>query len=165
MAQLRAGPPEVVRRNVLQSGSFAAGSDYVPDNVLRDATAPHFSKSGDGSKDFALAQASSSNPLVQSGLDPCRDGNRAYMATLADQINHSPMPLSHLDVVEVQANQFRSAKATTEQHRQHGVIPLGTHGVSPGMLKHFRALRRAQPIAGTESELFDAFDTTDPSSQ
>ena len=54
VAQLRAGPPQVVRCNVLQAGSLAAGSDHVPDNVLREAAAPHLSLSGDRSKDFAL---------------------------------------------------------------------------------------------------------------
>ena len=33
--------PQVVRRNVLQACSLAAGSDHVPDNVLREAAAPH----------------------------------------------------------------------------------------------------------------------------
>jgi len=34
VAQLRAGPPQVVGCDVLQSGSLAARLDYVPDNVL-----------------------------------------------------------------------------------------------------------------------------------
>jgi hypothetical protein len=35
VAQLRAGSPQIVRRNVLQTSFLAAGSDYVPDDVLR----------------------------------------------------------------------------------------------------------------------------------
>lgn len=35
VAQLRAGPPQVVGRNVLQAGFLAARSDYVPNDVLR----------------------------------------------------------------------------------------------------------------------------------
>ena len=53
VAQLRAGPPQVVRRNMLQACSLAAGPDHVPDNVLREAAAPHLSPSGDWSEDFA----------------------------------------------------------------------------------------------------------------
>ena len=56
MAQLRARPPRVMWRNVLQSSFLAAGSDYAPDNVLGDATTPHLSQSGHGSKDFPLMQ-------------------------------------------------------------------------------------------------------------
>src|ERR1700686_1218183 len=50
VAQLRAGSPQIMRCNVLQPGSLAAGSDHVPDNVLREAAAPHLSPSGDRSK-------------------------------------------------------------------------------------------------------------------
>ena len=35
MTQLRAGPPQIVGGNMLQARSLAAGSDHVPDNVLR----------------------------------------------------------------------------------------------------------------------------------
>jgi hypothetical protein len=119
-----------MRGNVLQSGFLAAGSDHVPDNVLRDATAPYLSQPGNGSKDFSFAQAGGSCPLVQSDLDPCGDGHSADVAAFADQIHHGPVALAHLNVVEVQANQFRSAKTTTEQHGQHRVIPLGTHTVA-----------------------------------
>jgi hypothetical protein len=35
VTQLRTGPPEIMRRDVLQPGSLATGSDHVPDNVLR----------------------------------------------------------------------------------------------------------------------------------
>jgi hypothetical protein len=137
VTQFRAGPPQIMRGNVLQSGFLAAGSDHVPDNVLRDATAPYLSQPGDGSKDFPFAQASGSCPLVQSGLDPCRNGNRANVAAFADQINHCPVPLAHLNVVELQTNQFRSSKAATEQHGQHCVVALSTHGISPRMFEHF----------------------------
>src|SRR5437870_10817739 len=60
VAQLRAGSPQVVRCNVLQACSLAAGSDHVPDNVLREAAAPHLSPSGDRSKDFAHQPAACS---------------------------------------------------------------------------------------------------------
>jgi len=51
VTQFRAGSPQVMRGNALQSGFFTAGSDDVPDNILGDAPAPYFSQSGDGSKD------------------------------------------------------------------------------------------------------------------
>src|SRR5262252_7459888 len=76
-----------------------------------------------------------------------------------------PMALTHLDVVELQANEFRSAKTTTEQHRQHCVIALSTHCVSPRMLEDFRTLLCGQTIARTEPELLDSFDAADSGSQ
>jgi hypothetical protein len=137
VAEFRAGPPQVVRCNVLQACSRAAGSDHVPDNVLRDAVAPHLSPSGDRSKDFALKNPSGSGPLIESGFHPAWNGNRADVATLADQIHHGPVPLTHLDVIQLQAHKFRPAKTTTKEHGQHCIISLGTHAIATRMLEHF----------------------------
>src|SRR5216684_622912 len=157
--------PQVVRCNVLQACSLAAGSDHVPDNVLREAAAPHLSPSGDRSKDFARTNPSGSCPLIESGFHPVRNGHRSNVATFANQINNGPVSLAHLHVVQLQTDQFRPAKATTEQHGQHRIIALGAHSVSPCMLEHFRTLFRAQPIPGPESELLDSLDAADPRSQ
>jgi hypothetical protein len=125
-----AGPPQVVRCNALQACSLAAGSDHVPDNVLREAPATHFSTPGDRSKDFALTNPSGSCPLIESGFHPVRNGHRANVATFANKINDSPVPLAHLDIVQLQTDQFRSAEATTEQHGQHRIITLGAHRIT-----------------------------------
>jgi hypothetical protein len=163
MAQLRAGPPWVVRCNVLQACFLAAGPDYVPDHVLGDATAPHLSQSGDRSKDFAFPHISGSCPLVESSFDPVRNGNGPNVATFADQVDNGPVSLAHLNVVELQAHQFRPAKTTTKQHGQHRVIALRAHAVTIGALQYVRTLLCTQPIARTKSELLDSFDTANAS--
>ena len=137
VAKLRAGPPQVVRCNVLQACPLAAGSHHVPDNILRETAAPHLSSSSDGSKDLALTYPSSSCPLIESGFHPVRNGHRSNVSTFANQINHCPMSLAHLNVVQLQTDQFRPAKATTEQHGQHRIIALATHSLSPRMFEHF----------------------------
>ena len=159
MTQLSAGAPQIIGCNMFQACSLAAGSDHVPDNVLRDATAPYLPQSGDSSEDFALANPSGSCPLVESGFDPVRNGHGPNVATFANQIHLS---LAHLDVVQLHANQFRSAKTTTKQHGQHRVIALRPHTVTTSALEYLRTLLCAQPIAGPESELLDSFDTANP---
>jgi hypothetical protein len=42
VAQLRAGSPQIMRCNMLQARSLAAGLDYVPHDILRDAFIPSF---------------------------------------------------------------------------------------------------------------------------
>ena len=84
MAQLRACSPQIMRGNVLQSGFFAAGSDDVPDNILRDTIAPYLSQSGHGSKDLAVTDPSGACPLIEGGFDPCGNGHRANVATFTD---------------------------------------------------------------------------------
>jgi hypothetical protein len=70
MAQLRAGPPQVVRCDMLHAHSLAAGSDHVPDNVLREAAAPHLSRPGDCSKDPTLLDFGCPRPLIEGRFDP-----------------------------------------------------------------------------------------------
>jgi len=165
MAELRAGPPQVVWCNVLQACSLAAGSDHVPDNVLREAAAPHLSPSGDRSKDFALTNPGGSCPLIECGFHPIRNGHGADVTALADQIHHGPVPLTHLDLLQFQADQLGSAKATTKQHGQHGIVSLGTHVIATRMFQHFRTLFCAQPVTGPESELLDSLDAVNPGGQ
>jgi len=50
VAQFCTGATQVVRSNVLYSRPFAASLHYIPDHVLRDAFAPHFSGSADRSE-------------------------------------------------------------------------------------------------------------------
>src|SRR5215472_7643506 len=58
---------QVVRGNLLQAGPLATASDDVPDHVLRDATAPHFSLTCDRSEGFALRDIRGLCPVVESG--------------------------------------------------------------------------------------------------
>ena len=140
MTQFRAGAPQIMGCNMFHACSLAAGSDHVPDNVLRDAMAPHLSQSGDRSKDFALTNPSGLRPLIEGGFHPVRNGHGPYVATFANQVNHGPVSLAHLDVVQFQTNQFRPSKTTTKQHGQHCVIALRAHTVTTSALKYFRTL-------------------------
>jgi hypothetical protein len=137
VAQLRTGSPQVVGRNMLQSRSLAAGLDYVPHDILRDAFSPHLSRSGNPSKDPSLCDPGSHRPLIECRFDPGRNGHGADLPALANQVHHCPVPLAHLDFIQLQAHQFRSAEATTEQHGQHGVVSLGTQAIATRVLEHF----------------------------
>jgi hypothetical protein len=165
VAQLRTGSPQVMRCNMLQARSLAAGLDYVPHDILRDASSPHLSRPGDGAKDSSLRDSSCYRPLIKRGFDPLRNGDGANVATLADQIHRCPVTLAHLDLVHVQADQLRSAKATAKQHGQHRVVSLGTRAIARSVFEHFGTLLRAQPVAGAETELLDPFHSADPRSQ
>ena len=65
VAQLRTRPAQVMRCNMLQARSLAAGLDYVPYDILRDAFSPHLSRSGNGSKDPSLRDPGCLGPLIE----------------------------------------------------------------------------------------------------
>ena len=90
-----------MRRNVLQASFLAAGSDHVPDNILRNAATPDLPQSRDRPKDFAFRDIGCSCPLVESGFDPCGNGYRTDVSTFSNQINYGPVSLAHLEVVQL----------------------------------------------------------------
>jgi hypothetical protein len=100
MSQLRTSPPQVVWSNMLQARSFAAGLHDVPRDILRDALSPYLAP-GDGSKDPSLPDSGCPRPLIERGFNPTWNGNGADVVTLADEIHHRPVPLAHLDVVQL----------------------------------------------------------------
>ena len=126
-----------MRRNMIQARSLAATLDYVPHDILRDAFSPHLSCSGDRSKDSSLRDLGCSYPLIECRFDPLWNGHRADVPALADQINYRPVPLAHLNLIQLQADQLRSAEATAEQHGQHRIVSLGTHAIATSVFEYF----------------------------
>jgi len=101
VVQLRTGSPQVMRCDMLQARSLAAGLDHVPHNILRDTFPPYFSRPGNGSKDPSLRHPGCGRPLIESRFHPFWNGHGADVAALADQVHHRPVPLSHLDFIQV----------------------------------------------------------------
>ena len=115
VAQLRTRPAQVMRGNMLQARSLAAGLDYVPYDILRDAFSPHLSRSGNGSKDPSLRDPGCHCPLIECRFYPFWNGHGANVAALADQVHHCPVTLTHLDLVQLQPDQLGSANATPKK--------------------------------------------------
>jgi len=103
--------------------------------------------------------------LIESSFDPAWNRNGTDVAALTNQVHNRPVTLSHLQVSQPQADQFRTAKATAEQHGQHCVVPLGSQGISIGVDQHLRTLFRSQPITAAKTQLFDAFHSADSGCQ
>src|SRR6266542_3423036 len=85
-------------------------------------------------KDLSLRDSGRQRPLIERQFDPSWNGDGADMPALTDQIHHRPVSLAHLDLIYLQSYQFRSAKTTTKEHRQHGVVSLRSHAVPGSML-------------------------------
>jgi len=101
VAQLRTGSPQIVRCNMLQARSLAARLHDVPNNILRDAFSPYLSRPGDGPEDPSLRNPGCSYPLIERRFDPVWNGHGTDVAALADQVHHCPVPLPHLDLIQL----------------------------------------------------------------
>src|SRR5215469_4942136 len=71
---------QVVRCNMFQACPFGASLNDIPHNVLGDASPPHFSCLGHGSKDPSLCNLSCLRPLINSRFHPSRNGHSADVA-------------------------------------------------------------------------------------
>lgn len=127
VAQFRAGSSQIVRRDMLQPHSLATALHDVPDDILRDTLSPFFPCSGNGAEHPSRSYLCCVSPLVECRFDPLWNGDGADVPGLADQIHDCPMPLTDLDLIQFHTDQFRSAKTTPKEHRQHGVVSFGTH--------------------------------------
>jgi len=87
--------------DVLQACSLTATLDYVPHDILRDAFSPHLPRSANPSKDSSLRDPGCGRPLIERAFHPFWNRHRADVATLADQVYHCPVPLSHLDLLQL----------------------------------------------------------------
>src|SRR5713101_1997433 len=154
-----------MRCNMLQARSLAATLDYVPHDILRDAFPPYPSRSGNCSKDPSLRDPGCYCPLIECHFHPFWNGHGADVAALADQIYHRPVPLAHLDFIQLQSHKFRSAKSATKQQGQHRVVALRSHTIPTSTLEYFRTLLRAQPIARAKPQLLHSFHSADARSQ
>src|SRR5579862_1594084 len=105
-----------MRCDMFQARSLAAALDHVPHDILRDAFPPYLSRPGNGAKDSSLHNSGCSYPLIERRFHPFGNRYRADVAALTNQIHDRPVPLAHLDLTQLQAHQFRSAKTTTEKH-------------------------------------------------
>jgi hypothetical protein len=62
------------------------------------------------------------DPLIQGGLYPVRDRDRADMTTLTEQVNDGPVIVSLLKVRQLQTDQLGTPEATAQQECQDGMI-------------------------------------------
>ena len=117
VAKARAGTTKIVGRQFLDSGLFGAGFDDVPDNPLRHAVTPGFSRTADAPEQAAIGYFSRSQPRINSGLDPLGYRHGANMSAFADSVHDGPVVLAPLKVQQIKLSGFPAAQPTTQQNR------------------------------------------------
>jgi hypothetical protein len=147
VAQLRARPPQIVRREMIKLHSLRTVPNYVPDHVFRYSFAPRGSVPADCPKDSTICNIRCLHPSVDSVLHPDRHRNRADMAALSDKVNYGPVPLTDLDVLFPEGHQFRSSESATQQGGNHGHIAGGTEALAIRFLKERASLIAIEPVA------------------
>ena len=87
------------------------------------------------------------------------------MPSFAQEVSDDPMLLARLDGVNPKAKQLAAAQSASEQHRDHGVIPLAPHRTPIGDCEQPFRLFSCQPVSNANSDPAYALDSSDSGSE
>jgi hypothetical protein len=96
MTQARAGPPQIMRSNILDTALRRTRLHHAPDHLRTEAALPDMLGLIDGPKYWAGGDSGSNQPVVHCCLDPARHWYGPHMSTLADKVCDYPMLFSLL---------------------------------------------------------------------
>ena len=84
------------------------------------------------------------------------------MTALSLQVSNDPMPLTELNVLDLQCSRLRASERTADQHSEHRLIPHLPRSRRPIRPKQALPLFRGQPISDTNAEAARSFHSSDP---
>ena len=100
--------------------------------------------------------ASHRQPFIHRKLHPAGHRHRAHMATLAEEINDSPVIVALLKVRQLQPDQLGTSQTAAEQERQDGMISFALRDVPVGGVKEPAPLNTCEPVTDPGTELLRA---------
>lgn len=161
VAQPRAGPSQVVRRQLFDGGFRGELTDDVSDDFLGYALTPKPPGSIHATKQPAGGNSRVLQPNVENRFDPVRHRHRPHVTCLSHEIDNGPMLFSLLQVGEIQLHSFMPPQTASEQHSQKGTVPFALQSLGIGTLPEGFALFGRQPVSQSYSEFLDAFHSPD----
>jgi hypothetical protein len=153
--------PQIMWREVLDTGTLGRVLHYVPNRFWRNSFAPNLAEPVHPSEDAATVDTSSLNPPIDSSLRPHWHRHSADMLSLADEIGDNPVFLSNLEVIGSQTDELGTPESATNQQRQDGTVTLAVRRVQGQRLQQRSGLIDGQPIANFDSQSLRAFNTAD----
>jgi hypothetical protein len=165
VAQPRAGPSQIMRREFLNPRRPGCSFHNVPDCLRRNPDTQDFAGPVDLAKDVARPCSGRHRPSVNSRPYPGWYGDGSNVFSFADQVGIDPVILTLLKVVEFETRQFNSPQTAAEQGRQRGTVPLIAKCVGSPYLDQRTGLFGGQPVSDSHAQTFSAFYATDTSRQ
>jgi len=165
MAEPRAATPKIMRREFFNSGTRRGGSDDLPEYLGRHACSPDPTRFIDRSKERAFGDATGFLPFIDCSLHPCWDWDGTDVPSFAQEVGDNPMLLARLDGVNPKAKQLAAAQSASDQHRDHGVIPLAPQRNPIGDCEQSFRLFSCQPVSDANSDPAYALDSSDSGSE
>src|SRR5712691_8088636 len=114
VAEQSTGPSQIVWRQLRNADALGGFLHYVPNRLHRNAISPCPSNFVDSAEQFSSINSSRGEPIVEFGSHPIRKRNGSNVASLADQVNNSPMLLALLEMIQCQSHAFMPSQATRE---------------------------------------------------
>jgi len=110
MAQLRARPPEIMRRHSGKPEFPSVLFHHMPNNPFRYAVTPVFACPTDTSEQSSGRNPGCSHPQIDGRFDPLGHRHGSNMAAFADQIDYGPVFFALLQMHYERTPRFRRLK-------------------------------------------------------
>ena len=114
--QLRAGAPQVVRRNIGNVNLGGVLLKHLPDDLLTQAVACNAATAVHGPENMAVGSILRRGPRVDCHLHPRWHWRGSNASVFPNQIDNAPAPIALLEVCEREGRHFRSPQPTAEKH-------------------------------------------------
>jgi hypothetical protein len=102
MAQLCAGPTQIMWSEAVQLDPFRTLPNDVADDILGDTFSPWRSLSANGPEDPALTNLGGDDPTIDRLFNPRTHGHSFHTAAFANQVDNGPVSLPDLHVFHFQ---------------------------------------------------------------
>src|SRR6267142_383660 len=165
MAEPSTGPSQIVWRQLRHADALGGFLHNVPSRLHRHAISPSPSNFVDPAEQVSSINCGCGEPIVQFGSHPIRNWNRSNVASLANQINNSPMLFALLEMIQSQRHGFMPPQAARERQCEQCSVTFSFQSLMIGCLPKCLALLRGQPIAEAHSQLLHAFNTANAGRQ
>jgi hypothetical protein len=102
LAQFRAGPSQVMRRQLLNAGTPRVLKNDLPDGRCAERISPDRSILSHRTKDLFLSDTPCCGPQIETLLYPSRHRNQAHPLPFAHQMRNYPTILAQLDRLDIE---------------------------------------------------------------
>src|ERR1700730_9009678 len=134
MAEPSTGTSQIVWRQLRHADALGGFLHNVPNRLHRHAISPCPSNSVDSAEQLSSFNCGCGNPIVQFGSHPIGNWNRSNVASLANQVNNSPMLFALLEMIQSQCHGFMPPQAAREQQCEQCSVAFSFQSLMIGCL-------------------------------
>jgi hypothetical protein len=165
VAQSCAGTAQVMRSEILDTGTFRGPFDDMPDGFRCEALAPDLSWPAYSPEERTCTYLGCVGPLIHGALRPRWNRDCADVLSFANKVGDHPMFLAHLKISHPESHQFGASEAASNEQRQNRSITFAPQTIRLQFCEQGSGLIDGQPVSDPNAQAFCALNSTDSGCQ